>query len=88
MTTPCVNVPGKTKSVYQPKQIHQQRLSDQKYLPQTCAAKTLKMRLATDLKQYILLLRIRLLLFMEKGKPQNDVDHKINKLSPEPSVSK
>lgn len=36
----------------------------------------------------ILLLRIPPLLFVEKGKLENDVDHKINKLSPEPCVSK
>ena len=60
----------------------------QKYLPQPCAAKTLKMRLGTDLQQDILLLRIPLLLFMDKGKLKNDVYHKINKLSPNPSVLK
>ena len=61
---------------------------DQKYLPQPCAAKTLKMRLGTDLQQDILLLRIPPLLFMDKGKLENDVYHKINKLSPKPSVLK
>ena len=35
----------KTKSVYHPKQVHQQRLSDQKYRPQPCTAKTSKMQL-------------------------------------------
>ena len=63
-------------------------IKNQKYLPQTCAAETLKMRLGRDLQQDILLLRIPPLLFMEKGKLENDVDHKINKLCPEPGVSK
>ena len=46
------------------------------------------MRLGTDLQEDILLLRILPLLFPEKRKLENDVDHKINKLSPEPSVFK
>ena len=81
-------IPEKTKSVYHPKQMHQQRLSDQKYLSQPCAAKTLKMQLRTNLQQDILLLTIPPLLFSEKRKLEHDVDHKINKLSPEASVSK
>ena len=45
------------------------------------------MRLGTDLQEDIRLLRIPPILFPEKRKLENDVDHKINKLSPEPSVS-
>ena len=64
------------------------RLSDQKYLPQPCAAKTLKMRLGTDLPQDILLLRIPPLPFVEKRKLGNDVDRKIINSIPELSLSK
>ena len=91
MTTPCFNILNhqkKATSVCHLKQIHQQHLSDQKYLPQPGAAKTLEIRLGTDLLQDILLLRIPPLLFLEKRKLENDVDYKINKLSSEPSFSR
>ena len=46
------------------------------------------MRLGTELQQDILLLRIPPLLLLEKKELENDVDHKINKLNLEMSVSK
>ena len=46
------------------------------------------MQLGTDLKQDILLLRFPPLLFREKRKFKNDVDHKTKKLSLEPRFSK